>query len=37
MHVSIEDSQLVSFEKAGHGFYYEKKEILNSEPVRFIG
>jgi non-heme chloroperoxidase len=37
MHDSIKDSELVSVEKAGHGFYYEEKEKVNSELIRFIG
>lgn len=37
MHEGIKSSQLVQFEKAGHGFYYEERERFNSELVRFIG
>jgi pimeloyl-ACP methyl ester carboxylesterase len=37
MHEAIKSSQLVQFEKAGHGFYYEERERFNSELVRFIG
>jgi non-heme chloroperoxidase len=36
MHDGIKGSQLVSIEKAGHGFYYEEKEKLNSELLKFI-
>lgn len=36
MHEGIRGSQLVQFEKAGHGFYYEERERFNSELVRFI-
>jgi non-heme chloroperoxidase len=37
MHDGIKDSHLVSIEKAGHGFYYEEKEKVNTELVSFIG
>jgi alkanesulfonate monooxygenase SsuD/methylene tetrahydromethanopterin reductase-like flavin-dependent oxidoreductase (luciferase family) len=37
MHEGIKGSQLVQVEKAGHGFYYEERERVNSELVRFIG
>ena len=37
MHDSIKDSELVPVEKAGHGFYYEEKEKVNAELMRFIG
>ena len=36
MHDGIKGSQLVSIEKAGHGFYYEERDKLNSELVKFI-
>ncbi|MCI0562811.1 MAG: alpha/beta hydrolase [Nitrososphaera sp.] len=36
IHEGIDDSRLVQFEKAGHGFYYEERERFNSELVRFI-
>jgi pimeloyl-ACP methyl ester carboxylesterase len=36
MHDSIKDSELVLFEKPGHGFYYEAKEIVNAELMRVI-
>lgn len=36
MHDSIKGSQLISIEKAGHGFYYEEKEKVNTELVGFI-
>jgi malate dehydrogenase (oxaloacetate-decarboxylating) len=36
MHDSIKGSQLISIEKAGHGFYYEEKEKVNNELVGFI-
>jgi pimeloyl-ACP methyl ester carboxylesterase len=29
--------RLVSFDNAGHGFYYEEKEKVNAELVKFIG
>ena len=29
--------RLIQVEKAGHGFYYEERERVNSEFVRFIG
>jgi pimeloyl-ACP methyl ester carboxylesterase len=37
MHDSIKDSELVPVEKAGHAFYYEEKEKVNAELMRFIG
>jgi non-heme chloroperoxidase len=37
MHDGIKDSHLVSIEKAGHRFYYEEKEKVNTELVSFIG
>jgi len=37
MHDSIKDSELVPVEKPGHGFYYEEKEKVNAELMRFIG
>jgi non-heme chloroperoxidase len=37
MNEGIKGSQLISVEKAGHGFYYEQREKVNSELVRFIG
>jgi non-heme chloroperoxidase len=37
MHDGIKGSHLVSVEKAGHGFYYEEKEKVNTELVSFIG
>jgi non-heme chloroperoxidase len=37
MHEGIKGSQLIQVEKAGHGFYYEERERVNSELVRFIG
>jgi non-heme chloroperoxidase len=36
MHDSIKDSELVPVEKPGHGFYYEAKEKVNAELMRFI-
>ncbi len=36
MRDSIKGSQLISIEKAGHGFYYEEKEKVNDELVGFI-
>ena len=36
MHDSIKGSQLISIEKAGHGFYYEEKDKVNTELVGFI-
>ena len=36
MHDSINDSDLVPVEKPGHGFYYEAKEKVNAELMRFI-
>jgi non-heme chloroperoxidase len=36
MNADIKGSQLVPVDKAGHGFYYEEKEKLNSELVKFI-
>jgi hypothetical protein len=30
-------SQLIQVEKAGRGFYYERRDKVNSELVRFIG
>ena len=37
MHEGIKGSQLIQVEKAGHGFYYEERERVNSELVSFIG
>ena len=37
MHENIKGSQVVQIEKAGHGFYFEKRERVNSELVKFIG
>jgi pimeloyl-ACP methyl ester carboxylesterase len=37
MNEGIKGSQLIPVEKAGHGFYYEEREKVNSELVRFIG
>lgn len=37
MHEGIKGSQLVQFEKAGHGFYYEDRERFNSALTSFIG
>jgi non-heme chloroperoxidase len=37
MNEGISGSQLVPVEAAGHGFYYEERERVNSELVRFIG
>ena len=37
MHEAIKGSQLIQVEKAGHGFYYEERERVNSELVSFIG
>jgi non-heme chloroperoxidase len=37
MNEGIKGSQLIPVEKAGHGFYYEQREKVNSELVRFIG
>jgi hypothetical protein len=37
MHDSIKDSELVPVEKPRHGFYYEEKEKINAELMRFIG
>lgn len=37
MHEGIKGSQLVQFEKAGHGFYYEERERFNSALASFIG
>lgn len=36
VHDSIKGSQLISIEKAGHGFYYEEKQKVNNELVGFI-
>ena len=36
MHDGIKGSELVPIEKAGHGFYYEEREKVNAELVRFI-
>ena len=36
MSEGIEGSQLIAVENAGHGFYYEEREKVNSELVRFI-
>jgi non-heme chloroperoxidase len=36
MHDGIKDSELVPIEKAGHGFYYEEREKVNAELMRFI-
>ena len=37
MHEDIKGSQLVQMEKAGHGFFFEERERVNSELVKFIG
>jgi hypothetical protein len=37
MHENIKGSQLVSIEKALHGFYFEERERINSELIKFIG
>jgi pimeloyl-ACP methyl ester carboxylesterase len=37
MHENIKGSQLVSIEKAGHGFYFEERKRVNSELIKFIG
>lgn len=37
MHDGIKGSQLIPIEKAGHGFYYEERERVNSELMDFIG
>jgi pimeloyl-ACP methyl ester carboxylesterase len=37
MHENIKGSQIVQIEKAGHGFYFEKRERINSELIKFIG
>jgi non-heme chloroperoxidase len=37
MHESIKGLQLVQIEKAGHGFYFEERERVNSEHIKFIG
>ena len=36
MHEDNKCSQLVQFEKAGHGFYFEERERVNSKLVKFI-
>lgn len=36
LHESIHDSQLVGFERAGHGFYYEERKKFNSTLLSFI-
>ena len=36
MHDGIKNSKLVSIDKAGHGFYYEEKDRVNTELIRFI-
>lgn len=36
MHDGIKNSELVSIDKAGHGFYYEEKDRVNAELIRFI-
>jgi non-heme chloroperoxidase len=37
MNENIKGSQLVPIEKAGHGFYYEERNRVNSELIKFIG
>jgi non-heme chloroperoxidase len=37
MHDGIKDSELVSIENAGHGFYYEEREKVNAELMKFAG
>jgi pimeloyl-ACP methyl ester carboxylesterase len=37
LHDGISGSQLVQVDNAEHGFYYEEREKVNSELVRFIG
>ena len=36
MHEDIKGSQLIQIEKAGHGLYFEERERVNSETVKFI-
>jgi len=35
--VGIKGSKLVAIENAGHGFYYEEGERVNSKLIHFIG
>ncbi|MFL5662010.1 MAG: alpha/beta fold hydrolase [Ktedonobacteraceae bacterium] len=37
MHEGIEGSELIAFENAGHGFYYEQRDKVNAELLRFLG
>lgn len=37
MYEGIKGSQLIPIENAGHGFYYEARDKVNAELVRFIG
>jgi non-heme chloroperoxidase len=36
LHDGIKHSELVSIDKAGHGFYYEENHRVNAELIRFI-
>jgi pimeloyl-ACP methyl ester carboxylesterase len=37
MNEGIKGSKLIAIDNAGHGFYYEEREKVNSELLRFIG
>ena len=37
MHQKIKNSKLVPIANAGHGFYFEDRELVNSEIIKFIG
>ena len=37
MHEGIKGSELIAFENAGHGFYYEQRDKVNAELLRFLG
>jgi non-heme chloroperoxidase len=36
MHEGIKGSELIAFENAGHGFYYEQRDKVNAELLRFL-
>lgn len=36
-HAGIKESQLICFEESGHGLFYDEKDKLNEELMRFVG
>jgi non-heme chloroperoxidase len=37
LNAGIAGSQLMAFERGGHGFFYEERERVNAELLRFLG